>query len=125
MCAKSFCVSQSDNAPNCPIRCLKDLKNDDGAIVLQERYEYTGMPKSCSCPICSCTCSFAFNVDDVAKIMAAKTSQGLEMHDAALPGINYDTSTSTNLGNIFSSAMSSGIQAVITDPVMSALVTPS
>jgi hypothetical protein len=86
MCATSFCLSENDKNPTCPIRCIKkqestqdnNINNNPFATTTDEtsnelgRYKYEGLPyPMCTCPICQCKCSFTCYISDVPKLLFA------------------------------------------------------
>ena len=88
MCATSFCLGNFDTKRNgCPIKCLKNEVYTNQVIVKKEdnitsekknvdsdaKYEFSGDPKSCTCPICSCHCRFACRISDVPSILIQKS----------------------------------------------------
>ena len=61
MCSTSKCVSRnSDTCSTCPIKCTDSTTGS--------RYTFGGTPPSCQCPVCKCTCTAAYFVEDFHKL---------------------------------------------------------
>ena len=97
MCASSFCLGNFDTSKNgCPIKCLKNKEYTNQVKVkvegeqslaktessTEERYEFAGNPKACTCPICACHCSFACRVVDVPSILLQKAIEAKDQKDS-------------------------------------------
>ena len=69
MCLTSMCVQKnSDFGSTCPIKC----RNKECG----ERYPYDNINKTCTCPLCSCSCSRAFFVADIYRLQLTNHGAG-------------------------------------------------
>ena len=103
LCSKSYCLGDfSGSTDGCPIKC----KNEHG-----QRYGFDGVPKSCSCPICKCKCSFACQISDVDKLILARKVNGQATAQPKISSFDYSTTTPNFLRDIMSDAFQFGIQS--------------
>ena len=116
MCSKSYCLGDfSGGSDGCPIKC--NLQNG-------QRYCFEGVPKSCSCPICKCKCSFACHISDIDKLILARKVNGPETLQKK-SSFDYSTTTPNFLRNIMSDAFQFGIQNHQKEVLKSTAVQPS
>jgi hypothetical protein len=115
MCSTSFCIREnSDEGSTCPIKCQK--KDSD------ERYPFSSdggaMMKQCTCPICTCKCSYTCFVADMDKLLLTNSILPAEIEKMTDQASNECTSTencSSFIGGIMDHAMSSACSTIKAD----------